>query len=262
MKPTKIDGQNGLLEPTWPNLLQIPSHEFEQSYAVAQLAARLCDIKIAQSKVPLEKENADPKNFLPKAWELIQSAREHVLRPQTDEEFLVQNQGTKGLAILLERKDRASRISFKKLCDPNRSKGDTKTILGVSWKLYHSEAGFDDLFWRYWQDIGDRWKNGDQEIGTMLEFDTKGKRRRIDFYSEKERKGMRFRARLTSRRRGWKARGQVLLNFWKQEGLPPSDFLALAEFRRTHDKRAANLKISEAQGSTQQRNGRTSGQKQ
>jgi hypothetical protein len=40
----------------------------------------------------------------------------------------------------------------------------------------------------------------------------------------------------------WEEYGKQKLASWKQDGVPPSDLLALAEFRSEHDKRAANLK--------------------
>jgi hypothetical protein len=74
---------------SWPSVLQIASSdEFQQSFAVAQLAVKLCELKKAATKVPLEKDNLDPKKFLAQAWKLIQSAHEHVLRPQTGVEYM------------------------------------------------------------------------------------------------------------------------------------------------------------------------------
>jgi len=238
----ETNNQNELTDPGWPSVLRIPqSDEFEQSYAVARLAAALCEMKIAQSMMPLERENAHPRNFLAEAWELIEEARvEHVLRPMTELEYMIEQGGSKkALATVLERRSRESAIPLHKLCDPERNKGDSETINGIEWKVFRSERGFDRLFWAYWADIAEKWRRGDQEIGTMLESDTKGNKRRVNFYSEKHRRRMRFRARL---KRGWKRRGEKLLNAWKQNGLPPADFSALAEFRRGRDDRAANLK--------------------
>jgi hypothetical protein len=94
MKPASGDDQNESSSVAWPSVLQIASSdEFEQSFAVAQLAVKLWENKMARlNSKPLEKENVKdkgPAKFLAAAWELIQSAREHVLRPQSDAEYLV-----------------------------------------------------------------------------------------------------------------------------------------------------------------------------
>jgi len=82
-------------------------------------------------------------------------------------------------------------------------------------------------------------KRGDQEIGTVQELDTLGKQRRVNFYSETERAQMQTLARDND---AWKKRGESVLASWKRDCVAPNDFLALAKFRREHDKRAANLK--------------------
>jgi hypothetical protein len=66
-----------------PRVLKMSGDEFQQSFAVAQLAVNLYELKQATSK-----DSLDPKTFLVEAWELIQSAREHVSRPQTSGESL------------------------------------------------------------------------------------------------------------------------------------------------------------------------------
>ena len=141
MKPTSADSESESSEASWPSVLQIGAGEFQQCFAVAQLAVKLCEIKMAQSKVPLERENADPKNFLAKAWELIQSAREHTLRPQTGVEYLVENNmsgypgpNTEALAKVIGRMQEPN-VPFRKLCDATRNKGDTEIIHGVRWKV-------------------------------------------------------------------------------------------------------------------------------
>jgi hypothetical protein len=98
----------------------------------------------------------------------------------------------------------------------------------VKWAVYRSERGFDDLFWKYWRDIGEKWKGGDQEIGTTQELDTQGMPRRVNFYSESEREELAKFARDTD---AWKKYGEQLLESWKKDGVPPADFLALACFR-------------------------------
>jgi hypothetical protein len=241
----------------WPNVLWIPQgDEFRQSFAVAQLAVKLCELKKANSRAPLEKENADPKGFLNEAWELIEGARKCVLRPMTDLEYLTASDGKQEvLERVLQRRSRESVIPFQRLCDRERNKGDTETINGIEWKVYRSERGFDELFWKYWSDIGDRWKRGDQKIGTVLQSDTRRKSRRVNFHSKSERKEL---AKVARDADAWKELGKEVLSAWKQDAVPPADFSALAEFRREHDKRAANLKKPKrsrvVKGRTQQRN--------
>ena len=53
MKAESADGQNESTEAPWPGVLRMERDEFEQSLAVAQLAVKLCDLKTANSKVPL-----------------------------------------------------------------------------------------------------------------------------------------------------------------------------------------------------------------
>src|SRR4030095_4893006 len=80
---------------TWPQVPKIANaDEFQQSFAIAQLAVRLCELRRMTSKIPPEKENLDPKKFLEQAWEFIQNARERVLRPQTNAEYLIAHDGS------------------------------------------------------------------------------------------------------------------------------------------------------------------------
>lgn len=231
--------QNESTKTQWPTVLRMPGDEFQQSFAVAQLAVKLCELKMANSKTPLEKENANPKSFLDEAYELIASGLKRVVRPQTPVEYMVERGDSReALATVLDRKARESMIPFEKLCNPRSNEVYSEPIPGIEWKVYRSKHGFDDLFWKYWRDNGEKWKSGDQEIGTMQEPDTQGKRRRIDFFSETERKELATLARDTD---AWKRRGKALLDSWKQNGVPPVDFSALANFRREHDNRAANL---------------------
>ena len=76
--PASADNQNESTEKPWTRLPKIAKLEFQQSFAVAQLAVKLCTLKKAESKAPLERESLTPGNFLAAAWELIQSARKHV----------------------------------------------------------------------------------------------------------------------------------------------------------------------------------------
>lgn len=129
----------------------------------------------------------------------------------------------------------ASRVSFKKLCDPKRNKGDSETVHGVIWKVFTTERGFDDLFWAYWTDIGEQWRQwmkGEKPRTPWMKRDA------VTFWKlayNKEKYSGGF-------EQLWKERGQSMLDSWKRDGVRAKDFLALAKFRREHDKRAANLK--------------------
>jgi hypothetical protein len=219
MKIAATDNQkNGATDAPWPSVLEIASSdEFQQSFAVAQLAVKLCEKKRAELKTDLQKESIIPEKFLKEAWELIQSARELVSRPQTHKEYLVAHGGSHESAenvvgSILS----ASRVSFEKLCDAERNKADTEIIklsdvetgktIKVEWRVYRGKGGeraFDNLFWDYWC------------ANSILAW------------------------------HWWAVRmyGEKLLASWKCDGVPPNDFLALARFRRErNNKRAANLK--------------------
>lgn len=208
-EPQKADGEK---ESEWPSELRIGSgEEFRQSLAVAQVAVKLCELKIAQSRVPLEKENFTPEKFLVEAWELIQSARERVLRPQTNKEDLSAHGGSdEAMGEVVGRK-RQPNVPFEQLCDSKRNEGDREIIklrddvtgktIEVEWRVYTTKKAFDKLFWDHWR------------AKSILTDNNK-----------------------------WKEYGDALLASWKKNGLPPNTFLALAKFRREHDKRALNLK--------------------
>jgi hypothetical protein len=170
----ELTEQNGSTETGWPTVLRIAKgDEFQQSFAVAQLAVKLCEIKMANSKAPLEKENLDPKNFLKEAWNLIESAREHVARPQTEIEYLVeQGGGSDALATVFERESRAELIPFKKLCDPERKPGDVEPIGDISWPVYRSKKRFEEMFSRYANSQSKKWRATE---GRDLERWIKGK---------------------------------------------------------------------------------------
>ena len=187
--PASADNQNESTEKPWPRVPKIAKLEFQQSFAVAQLAVKLCTLKKAESKAPLERESLTPGNFLAAAWELIQSARKHVSRPQTDEEYLVAHGGSDEAAEnVVGRNLGASRVPFEKLCDPEyHNKEDSVTIYGQPWKVYRSERRFDDLFWSYWDATS-------------------------SIKDEGERKDY----------------GRKVLASWKRDGVPPNTFLALA----------------------------------
>jgi hypothetical protein len=212
MRSTPGNGANEL--PEWPSVLKIANDEVQQCVAVAQLAVKLWENKIARVQGPLEKDKVrdeGPQKFLEEAWELIQSAREHVLRAQTDAEYLAAHPGTHEAAenvagrILSE-----SRVQFQKLCNDKETYPEielhdveTNTIIKIEWNVYRSEAGFKKLFWRYWN------------ATSVIKDEVKRKEY-----------------------------GEALLASWKKDGVLANTFLALVRFRREHDKRAANLKKS------------------
>ena len=227
MKANSVGGQSE--QASWPRVPKIASDEFQQSVAVAELAVRLCELKKAATKVPLEKDNLDPQKFLTQAWELIESARERVLRLQTNAGYLAAHGGSHEAAEnVVGRTLSAARVPFENLCNPGRrNKGDTETmklpdaetgkLIEVEWRVYRSERAFDNLFLAYWWKCREQWKNTDQKnLPEEL-------------------------AALARDEECWKKHGESLLNSWKTNGLPPNDFLALARFRRERDKRAANL---------------------
>jgi len=207
MKTTGADNQNGSTEAQWPSVPKIDNDEFQQSVAVAQLAVKLWEIKIAKLNLsPLEKQklrdNPDLTQCLGEAWELVQKAREHVLEPQSNAEYLVAHGGSHQAGEnVAGRILSPSLVPFKKLCDPEYcNKDDSVTIHGKDWKVYRSKHGFDDLFWGYWHSTSTLTDEGE----------------RTEY-------------------------GKKKLASWKRDGVPPNTFLALDRFRREHDKRAANL---------------------
>lgn len=226
MKGESADHQTESTESPWPKVLRIAGEEFQQSFSVAQLAVKLCELKVTQSKIPLEKGNVAPEKFLEEAWKLIESAREHVLREQSNDEYLMEHGESNEAAVkLLGRNHRESCVPFEKLCNPERNQGDTEMIYGVEWKVYRSEREFYDLFQAYWRYIGEQWKRGDRDIGTVEELDTQGKPTRVNLYSEAERDEMAARARDTG---SWEKGGKALFDSWKTNGVSPVDFLAIA----------------------------------
>jgi hypothetical protein len=245
MKPTLADGQNESAGTPWPSVPKIDHDEFQQSNAVAQLAVRLCELKKVTSKIPLEKENLDPEKFLEEAWELIEKAREHVLRQQTGAEYLAQHGGGHEAAEKVIDRILPKTIDFNKLCDPKRNAGDTELIKlpdcdserphEVIWKVFRSKHGFDNLFWDYWNDCGEQWTQwmkGEKPRTPWMKRDA------VTFAKlahNKEKYPGGF-------KQLWKERGQSMLASWKRDGVPANDFLALAKFRRERDKRALNLK--------------------
>ena len=165
--------QNKSTKTQWPTVLRMPGDEFQQSFAVAQLAVKLWEIKMAKSKVPLEKENLDPKDFLEEAWNLIASAGEHVVRPQTTVEYIVEHGGSDdAITEVIDRRRRERLIPFKKLCNPERQPGTVEDIGDISWPVYRSKKRFEEMFWRYANSQSKKWRETE---GRDLERWVKGK---------------------------------------------------------------------------------------
>jgi len=215
--------KNGATKPPWPTVLKIDNgEEFQQSLAIAELAVRLCELKLANPKtLPIEKEVLDPNKFLEQAWELIQSARQQVLRPQTNAKYLAEHGGSHEAAEnVVARILSASRVPFQKLCNEKETytkidlhDAETGKTIELEWKVYKSEAGFNKLFWAYWR------VTSSLRLRMIVSPDAPG-----------------------NVPDNWEEYGEALLASWKKNGVPPNDFLALATFRREHDQRAANLK--------------------
>jgi hypothetical protein len=172
MKNAGTDNQKNVTTGAlWPSVLKIDNDEFRQSYAVAQLAVKLFELKRAGLKMDLLKGAETPEKFLGEAWKLIQRARERVLRPKTNAEYL-QSGSDDAEENVTERILSESRIPFQKLCDADRKEGDTEVIYGVDWKVYRSEREFDKLFWAYWHftstltDEGERTKYGENMLAS------------------------------------------------------------------------------------------------
>ena len=67
MKNPATDNQkNGTTGALWPSVLKIDNDEFRQSYAVAQLAVKLCALKKAESRCHLRGKTSLPGIFLPR----------------------------------------------------------------------------------------------------------------------------------------------------------------------------------------------------
>jgi len=222
------DSQNELGGAPLSRVPRLTDDQFQQCLAVAQLAVKLCELETAKRQTSLQKENLNPATFLGRAWKLIESAREHALRPQTDTEYLVEHGGS-GEAVqkVVGRILQKSYVPFQKLCDHKRNKGDTETIHEVEWTVYRSERGFDDLFCDYWRAITPT-RDGSKEWNGLDQ------------------------ANPWELAKFWYVWEEVLLNgeplrkqtlkSWKKNGIPPNTFLALATFRRKRDNRAENLK--------------------
>jgi hypothetical protein len=193
MTVESADGQNE--SAPRPCVPKIGGTEFEQIIAVAQMAVKLCELQKRELQNKWEAEDKkythdlqtavtepekkrvneernrqmesriatlDPEGFLPRAWQLIGKARQHVVRAQTDEEYLVALGGSREAAEdVAGRILGASRVPFEKLCEPEyRNKGDTEIIrltdaetgktIEVEWRVLRSERAFDNLFWSYW----------------------------------------------------------------------------------------------------------------
>ena len=119
------------------------------------------------------------------------TARANVLRPRTAGYDMGEQDSKVALKSGLDREFAGEWIPVKKLYDPERNEGDTEPINGIDWKMYRSKRGFDLLFWKYWSDIGEKWKRGDQNIGAMeIRNDLTGKVGKVECKAKPMRKGI------------------------------------------------------------------------
>ncbi|PYJ78990.1 MAG: hypothetical protein DME69_06485 [Verrucomicrobia bacterium] len=138
------------------------------------------------------------------------------LRSQTDvEQPLPAGADVQALAKWIGDKLRKRQVPFQSLCNTERKKGSTEMIYGVKWKVYRTERGFNDLFWDFWREVGEKWKDADRKKPPTG-------------CTESERRDMVALARDAD---AWKKRGEQMLNSWKRDGVGPADFLSLARFR-------------------------------
>jgi hypothetical protein len=221
MKAEPADGQNRSTQMQWQRVPKIASEAFQQSYAVAQLALKLCELERANPTVKQQdKCSLRPEKFLEEAWKLIDKARDRVLRSETDDEYLARHGGSlEAGKVVVGRILPNVRIPFQRLCDSGRNEGDSEQIRvsypdtgrheEIDWKVLISEKGFDKLFSRYWDATG------------VIPRPTRGL----------------LYMRATIRQEY----GAKLLASWKRDGVPVADLLALARFRREGDKRTLNL---------------------
>jgi hypothetical protein len=144
-----------------------------------------------------------------------------------------------GTEKIVEDRRREALIPFHKLCNSERNRGDTEMIHGVRWKVFRSERRFDNLFRAYCRDLGQKWKEGNPPVSMYRRMDSKSgtigdglgwvpwaipaKRR----YPEAECEKISALARDTD---AWEKEGEQRLQSWKKDGMPTTDFLALASF--------------------------------
>ena len=116
---------------------------------------------------------------------------------------------------------RKALVPFQNLCNTERKKGYTETICGVEWKVCRSEREFDNLFWDYWTDCGERWTEwmkGEKSRTPWMKRDA------VTFWKLAHDKGKYP----GGFKQLWNERGQSVLASWKIDGVPPNHFLALA----------------------------------
>jgi hypothetical protein len=223
----------------WPErIAKIAPGQLSAANCVAQLAVQLCKLKNQAeidrfevekkryfnersklSSYPEKQHDLDkdwgkrtedhhrlltPAGYLPEAFNLLEKAREIATRPKTGGEYLAEHRGNKeALEKLLGNTIRQNWIPFEKLCDPERNRGATEDIHGISWKVYRGNDAlrqFEKLFYPYWkQQVGDKADTLEKEPSVLAR--------------------------------------------WKQSGVPPVDFHKLAEFRKNRGRvRLQNLK--------------------
>ena len=138
------------------------------------------------------------------------------LRSQTDvEESLAAGADHQAREKWVADKLRKALVPFQRLCNTECKKGDTVMIHGVKWTVYRSERGFDDLFWDYWRDCGEQWKDTNREKPPVP-------------CTKEERETL---AALARDKEAWRKRGKSRLASWKRDGVERANFWDLARFR-------------------------------
>jgi len=138
------------------------------------------------------------------------------LRSQTDmEQSLAAGVDRQSGENWVADKRRKALIPFQRLCNTDSKMGYTEMICGVKWRVYRSERSFDDLFWDYWRDCGEQWKDKDRKKPPAP--CTKEEREKL--------------AALACDKEAWKERGKAYLDSWKRDGVSVANFLDLARFR-------------------------------
>ena len=213
MKPGSADGENEGEALRRSGVPELGQEEFAQSLAVAQLAVKLCELAIGNPINQSNKAELTAEKFVADARALIKKAREHVSVPLPGMGWSGDEAQDFVAGVLAE-----SRVTFVRLCDCGRNKGDRELIvlrdavtgetIEVDWLMYRGAGGeraFDTMFRSYWEATS-----------------------RIEDEGEMEECGRR------------------VLASWKKDGVPGNTFLRFARFRREADDRSANLKKSGA----------------
>ena len=276
-------------EEDWLRVVQIPAEQLPVAESVARLAIELCKLKKEAELVDFEarKKNYErernktiylkekqtqleedwkketqrhlqlltPVGYIPEAWKLLLEARAQATQPQSFEEFLKANlDDPDAMEKALDKRDRDRLIPFRKLCDPERNRGDSEPIDGIEWRVFAGKKGsaerdFKELFWRYWSHVGKRWqaweKNPHESFVPIAYPDVPSIR--VLYWRPHSDNEIARTAEVARDAAEWRRRGLAVLSEWKQDGIRPSDFRSLAGFR----KQEAAAKVGNLKGQPQ-----------